>query len=278
MPDAGITRFWRICELGGMELLRSSHLDPAYPRHMHATYTIGVVDFGTVVSQGRDGTSFLPTGSIYAFNPGDVHSGYAAGGLPISHRTLYPGDAALTQLARDVGLRGAPTLPQSILDDRRSADGLRLLHRVLVVSENALERQSAVVQILGGFLLRYGRLQRPARSRGREPRAVQDVREYLDAHYSENVTLDELALLAGLSRSYLIRVFKRSVGLPPHRYLLARRIEEAQRLLRRGETVAQTALAVGFGDQSHLHRHFTRLVAVPPGRYAMSQYRPRQVG
>lgn len=276
MPDPGTTQFWRVRELGGMELLESSFLDPAYPRHMHATYTIGVVDFGTVISQGKDGTSVLPAGSIYAFNPGDVHSGHAAGSRPISHRTFYPSSEALARFAGDVGLAGTPALPHTVLNDGPSAAGLRRLHRVLASSDDALERSSSVLEILGGFLVRYAGLRRRPFPGGREPRAVRDVKAYLDAHFRHNVTLDELAGLAGLSHAYLIRVFKKSVGLPPYSYLLARRVEEARRLLQSGMSVTQTALEVGFNDQSHLHRHFTRLMAVPPGRYARSHYRPRQ--
>lgn len=53
MVDSGTFQFWRVRERGGMELLQSSFQDPAYPRHMHATYTIDVVDFGTVMRQGK---------------------------------------------------------------------------------------------------------------------------------------------------------------------------------------------------------------------------------
>jgi len=117
MTDPGTTQFWRVRELGGMELLQSSFLDPAYPRHTHATCTIGAVDFGTVIRRGKDGTSVLPAGSIYAFDPGDVHRGHAAGARPIRHRTFYPSSEALARFPGDVGLAGAPALPHSVLND-----------------------------------------------------------------------------------------------------------------------------------------------------------------
>jgi AraC-like DNA-binding protein len=55
--------------------------------------------------------------------------------------------------------------------------------------------------------------------------------------------------------------------MPPHRYLTARRVERARRLLLDGQSPGAVAAATGFYDQAHLARHFKKLVGVPPGRY-----------
>jgi AraC-like DNA-binding protein len=80
----------------------------------------------------------------------------------------------------------------------------------------------------------------------------------------------------GLNGPYLIRTFRKAVGVPPHSYLIHKRVERAKQLLRSGEPVAQVALMVGFSDQSHLNMHFKRLLNVTPGRYARSQFLPRK--
>ncbi len=260
-----------------MEMLRSDQLDPAYPRHMHATFTIGVVDMGVVVNQSRGETSYIPQNSVYVFNPGDVHSGHAPDDLLISHRTFYPSEAALTGLAEDAGLRGAPYFKSSSFYAPRSAECLRALHRLLERSEDLLARESAVVEVFGTLLTQHTPLLVGSRPEANESRAVQEVRDYLEAHLAENVSLDALADLVGLSRAYLIRVFKRSVGIPPYTYLIQRRIERAKSLLRAGENPAKVALEVGFSDQSHLNLHFRRVMNLTPGRYARSHYLPRQV-
>jgi AraC-like DNA-binding protein len=56
-------------------------------------------------------------------------------------------------------------------------------------------------------------------------------------------------------------------GLPPHALQLAQRVRAARRLLEAGEPIAETAVATGFADQSHLHRHFRRSLGVTPGQY-----------
>ena len=73
--------------------------------------------------------------------------------------------------------------------------------------------------------------------------------------------------ITNLNRSYLIRVFRNAVGMPPYTYLNQIRVEKAKRLLRRGMSIADAAFAVGMSDQSHLTRHFKKIVGVTPGRY-----------
>lgn len=65
-----------------------------------------------------------------------------------------------------------------------------------------------------------------------------------------------------------MRSFTHAYGLPPHRYLTGRRIEAARRRLLDGQPIADVAVAVGFHDQAHLHRHFVRHVDTTPARYA----------
>lgn len=103
-------------------------------------------------------------------------------------------------------------------------------------------------------------------SRGGLPPAVtRRVREYIDAHLDENIGLEVLAGLAGLSVHHFARAFRRSVGAPPHGYVLRRRIERACEMLKRtDQPLSEIALAVGFSDHSHFARHFRRHVGVSP--------------
>lgn len=77
-----------------------------------------------------------------------------------------------------------------------------------------------------------------------------------------------LARRCGLSRSYFIRAFKVSMGLPPHHWLMRRRIERAQDMLvRTNESIAEIAVSCGFADQSHLTRVFRALVGASPAAW-----------
>ena len=90
---------------------------------------------------------------------------------------------------------------------------------------------------------------------------------YLGDNLARNVSLDELAAAAGVNRFRIVRLFGAAVGLPPHRFLLAQRINAARALLERGTPIGRAAVLCGFADQSHLHRHFRRAWGITPGEY-----------
>jgi AraC-like DNA-binding protein len=71
-----------------------------------------------------------------------------------------------------------------------------------------------------------------------------------------------------------VRRFKSEVGLPPHTYQIALRLQLARRLIERGTRPADAAAEAGFTDQSHLHRHFRRM-GMTPGAYAAAIERGR---
>jgi AraC-like DNA-binding protein len=105
----------------------------------------------------------------------------------------------------------------------------------------------------------------PHAHRGLSPGAKRRVLEYMDAHFDEQLTLESLARVAGLSVHHFARAFRQSTGEPPHQYLLRRRIDRATELLKQPELpLSEIALAVGFSDHSHFARHFRRLVGMTP--------------
>jgi AraC family transcriptional regulator len=100
------------------------------------------------------------------------------------------------------------------------------------------------------------------------PTALRRVVEYVEAHLSEEIGLADLAALAGLSTHYFGQAFKASVGMPPHRYLINRRIHRAKELLLAGQrSPAEIAVAVGFSSQSHMTFNFRRLTGATPSRF-----------
>jgi AraC family transcriptional regulator len=97
---------------------------------------------------------------------------------------------------------------------------------------------------------------------------LQQVLEYIAANLDQNLSLGELAAIAGISSHYFSQLFKQSTGKAPHQYVLQHRIETAKELLASKQySIAEVASRVGFVDQSHLHRHFKRLVGITPRAY-----------
>ena len=106
----------------------------------------------------------------------------------------------------------------------------------------------------------------PALSRGGlSPGLRNRICEYIESHLDERISLDGLSSMAGLSPYHFARAFRRSLGMPPHGYLLQRRLERVKQLIRESKLpLSEIALATGFADQSHLARHFRRVTGMSP--------------
>jgi AraC family transcriptional regulator len=109
--------------------------------------------------------------------------------------------------------------------------------------------------------------------RGRDgtlPRGrLRAVLEYIEEHLDAAPTLTEIAAVAGLNPYHFARQFKAATGLPPHQYVITRRVERAKHLLRNGtdSSLAEVAARAGFYDQSQFSHHFKRLVGVTPSQF-----------
>jgi AraC-like DNA-binding protein len=96
------------------------------------------------------------------------------------------------------------------------------------------------------------------------------LRDYLEAHYAEAISLEQLGRQLQRHPRHLIEAFRRVYGVPPHTYLLQRRVREAKRRLLGGQALAAVALDLGFYDQAHFSTTFKRFTGVSPGLFRRS--------
>jgi AraC family transcriptional regulator len=102
---------------------------------------------------------------------------------------------------------------------------------------------------------------------------LRTVREYIDAHLDKDLSLAELARVAGFSVSHFKPLFKRAVGVPVHRYVVEQRVERARRLiLQGGQSMADVALEAGFTHQSHMARWVRRVLGISPAEVAVYRH------
>ncbi|WP_328277933.1 AraC family transcriptional regulator [Sphingobium sp.] len=120
---------------------------------------------------------------------------------------------------------------------------------------------TAAIEILG--------VQQPSAPGQLTKAQVDRVSEYVDAHLHEPITLDELAGVAGLSRSHFSRAFKATTGQGPYRFVTNRRIDRARALLalRHGPGIAAIGQAVGFANAGVFRRAFLQSVGMTPQQY-----------
>jgi AraC-like DNA-binding protein len=116
----------------------------------------------------------------------------------------------------------------------------------------------------------YGGLAMPAETLGGRlaPWQVRRAKELLLDDLRADRSLAEVAETCGLSVGYFARAFRATTGLPPHRWLVRRRVERAQQLLESSrDSLSEIALSCGFSDQSHLTRAFRATVGASPGAW-----------
>ncbi|MEQ1731394.1 MAG: AraC family transcriptional regulator [Vicinamibacterales bacterium] len=91
------------------------------------------------------------------------------------------------------------------------------------------------------------------------------MRQYIDEHLADTVTLRDLSTVAGLSDCHFSRAFKLTVGIPPLRFVMTRRIIEATALLLQTDRrISDISQDVGFADQSHFTRCFVAIMRQTP--------------
>jgi AraC family transcriptional regulator len=122
-------------------------------------------------------------------------------------------------------------------------------------------------------LLRMGKRSGSERKQGGlAPWQLRRAKDYIEAHLSDAVRLQDLAQLTGLSQSQFGRAFKASTGMTPFRWQTQTRIARARELLLAGRlSIAQVSLATGFSEQSHFTRVFQRVVGTSPGAWRREQ-------
>jgi AraC-like DNA-binding protein len=271
-PTAEQTKFWFARDVGNVELLRATYITHTFSRHAHEGFAIGIIEQGAEAFYYRGAMHVAPAGSIVLINPGEVHTGHAAGQMGWTYRMLYPEAALLQQAASEAAgrARDIPYFQNPVIEDPYLTGLIRNLHVTLEQSTSPLDRQSHFLATLIQLVLRHADDRPVLLPAADEHRAVKRARAYLEAHYVDNVSLEQLARLADLSPFHLTRIFSSTVGLPPHAYLTQVRIRHAKRLLSRGWPIAQVALETGFADQSHLTRHFKRIIGITPGQYILN--------
>ena len=268
--------------LVGVEAFEAHFTRFSYARHSHESYAVGTIDAGAMHFWHQGTTCTVTPNGIIAINPGEVHDGRPAVDKGCRYRMIYIDretidrslESDIQRIGQIFSLRG-PTF-----QDLPLACGIRRLHQAIeranVDAIEILELQTVLMQVLHRFFANHGQHAVPVTSDGRENPAIKRAKDYLAEHIGAAVTLNALAQEVGLSPFYFLRAFKRATGMPPHHYANQLRLERSRAILRSGESLAGTAVMLGFVDQSHFSRRFKAAFGITPGQYAAAAC-PRSV-
>lgn len=239
-------------------MLHASFEDHAYPMHAHDDWTVLLIDRGDVAYALDRGRHHALPDTVTVLPPGVPHDGRSATrGVGFRKRVLYfesgwlPASAPSAAAARPTV--DAPAVLRTVRSIHRAlddpADSLEAEHAALMLHDRLAERFSHAVSPLADI-----------------PLALR-LRDLLEARVHEPFTIAEAAAQLGAHPSHLTRSFTRAYGMPPHRYLISRRVDHARRLLIDGARIADAAVDAGFHDQAHLTRHFRKILGATPARF-----------
>jgi AraC-like DNA-binding protein len=265
----------RVAELFSSELVSieridhpagAPHVDPHEEVSRH--YSINFLQaghFGVTVG-GR--TWRVGSMQVFLTVPGQVHS------FTHEERHTSPADVCVAVCYKDsvesgigglvAALRDRPPVlsmsnRRAYLRDRLFAH-LTRLDDALAIEVMAGELLDASIEPDGGRLFKADQLSWYARR-------VDAARQSMDERYAANHSLTRLARDAGMSPYHFARVFRELAGIPPHQYLLRRRLRAAAAMLLEGAPITETCFAVGFRSLSHFIHTFRRAFGVAPSRF-----------
>lgn len=267
--DKDFVRFWRIPE-GDCELLSARYSNQSFGRHSHDRYAVGVISHGVEKLFYRGSYHQGVAGSVVTISPGEIHDGLPGNDQGWMYRMLY---------------LDPQWINRSLFQGRFSDDHLHLFqsalnqspafaqyflhqHHIMERSGPSLERETILLDLVAQLFERTGA---PVLSVDKsEQQAVKIIKKTLEDDFDKHLPLEALAQRVNLDPLYLIRVFKKSVGISPHSYQIQTRIAHVQTLLRRGVSLADASFACGFYDQSHMARAFKKVMGITPGSFRNS--------
>lgn len=259
-------------------LLYVSEIRPdasAHPRVMHAHedfVEIILICSGSSEYLIHDKKYYIQPGDLLVYNAGVVHDEISGPDMEIGSYCVAIGGLHMP------GLRANALLPDDagyVFPTGQSFGDLRILFemmfRNLASGEPRAEAfcHSLMHALLVKVLTVTDGVDAIAEKPVEEPPVLgRRIKEYIDRHYMEPITLQSMGEALHISPYYLSHVFKQMSGYSPVQYLLRRRIGEAQTLLITTDlSITRIAEMVGYDTQSYFNLQFTKNVGMPPNKY-----------
>lgn len=271
VPLRESTSFWRDHRFGGMECMRATFITHRFSPHAHEHFGIGAMETGLKLATIRGCKRVCGPGDLYLINPEEIHDGAPVGGV-YRYRMIYPSVALVRELLEELSGRpvgGMPSFSEQMVSDPALAHGFNHMHRAMEETCGALEAEEGMVQVLSALFSRHSHaITAPNRvAHQRNGSTVARARDYLHAHFADDIGLEELAAEVGVSRAHLIRSFRATYHITPHAYLTSLRIRAAQQQLANGAQPIDVAFACGFADQAHFTRSFKARMGMTPAQF-----------
>lgn len=240
-----------------------------FNRHSHDDFALGLMYRGVQRFFCRGAERNAPAGSLISVNPDEIHDGMSADKRDFCYRILYIPHSVLQSIGKEmVAPRTSHYFSQPVIQDKRLAVQLCYLFQILdKETSDRLEAQTVLYSLLGQLLARHGTEREQVASPSQLPSTIFKACSYIIENARKDVSLDDIAAEAGLSRYHFLRLFTKTMSISPYAFLLHRRLQIARDVIGSGVSLGDAAHCAGFADQSHMTRRFKSAFGITPGQY-----------
>jgi len=230
----------------------------AYAPHRHDTYTIGMTLSGVQSFDYRGCERHSRPGGLFILHPDELHDGRAGTEDGFGYRSINIEPGAIQSVLKGKPL---PFIKGGLSADLELQSIVASLLNDIDTPLEALKFENALFELATRLDVLAGHQETAILH---DLNAVERARDYLETHWDDAVSMDDLERETGHSRWSLSRDFRALLGTSPYRYLTLRRLDRARALIASGHDLADTAYACCFADQSHLTRQFKRAFGLTP--------------
>lgn len=249
-----------------LEAYRFEGIVQPFPNHFHDYYVIGFIEAGTRSLSCRNKEYTIGQGNILLFNPNDNHSCVQCDGGTLDYRGLNISKETMSSLVEEItGKRTLLGFSENVIKNDELKSYLHSLHQTIMDGSKEFEKEEMLLLLISLLIEQYGQ---PFSNCIPEcSKEIEDTCIFMEEHFSEHITLEELCKCSGLSKSTLLRAFTKTKGVTPYRYLQAIRVGKAKVLLEQGVFPIDAAIQTGFSDQSHFSNFFNMFIGLSPAAY-----------
>ncbi len=236
------------CDKYPIEFVLSENIDKHFDSHNHVGhYVISMVMQGTIAVCLENREEMCYSGDMFIIPPYVIHS--VRQGRDARLLSMCVGTAFI----EETDLETAEGIVQELLREAMEQD---------IFGKEQGEKLLASVRTVYHF-----------RDNGRKEMdaGIKIVADKITSHPEMELPLETLAADIFVSKYYLIRKFKSSIGMTPHQFCIQNRIRKSQGLLDEKKTVSRIAAEMGFYDQSHFDKAFRKIVGISPSEYVHSK-------
>jgi len=243
-------------------LLEASFTNKIFAPHFHDNYSIALITSGVHnFTCNKDDFNAKP-GDIRLINPGDIH---VCKSKQWGYITFTPDNNFVEAFSESCQKElHNITFSKPVINNHKLAKLFIELNKANKDWQDSLMAEDILEELVVNLISSYSNNTTKCKDISYSQKKLLLTVEYMKTNYAENLKLENLAKISGLSKYHFLRKFKEEFNMTPHSYLLQIRIQNAKNMLLHHDSITQIALNCGFSDQSHFARVFNKIYGMSP--------------